>query len=36
MLKDVIELQQMEDYKLRLRFEDGVTGVADLQELVEF
>ena len=36
MLKDVIELQTWEDYKLRLRFKDGVTGVADLQELVEF
>ena len=36
MLKDVIELQPWEDYKLRLRFEDCVTGVADMQELVEF
>ena len=36
MLKDVIEVKPLNAYKLRLRFEDGVTGIIDLEELVDF
>lgn len=36
MLKDVTEVQPLEEYRLRLRFEDDFTGIVDLSEHVEF
>ncbi len=36
MLKDVVEVNPLADYRLHLRFEDGATGEIDLAELVEF
>ncbi len=36
MLKDVIEVRPMDDYRLWLRFEDGVEGVVDLTSCLEF
>jgi hypothetical protein len=36
MLKDVVEVQVLEAYKLKLRFEDGVTGVLDLENFIDF
>ncbi|MGB8648260.1 MAG: DUF2442 domain-containing protein, partial [Anaerolineae bacterium] len=36
MLKDIVAVQPLEEYKLRLRFEDGVEGIIDLAELVQF
>ena len=36
MLKDVIEVQPLNDFKLKLHFEDGVIGVVDLEEVIEF
>jgi hypothetical protein len=36
MLKDVIEVRPMDDYRLWLRFEDGVEGVVDLTTCLEF
>jgi hypothetical protein len=36
MLKDVIQVECLDGYRLRLRFEDGVQGVVDVSELVEF
>lgn len=34
MLKDVVEVQPLDGYRLRLRFEDGVEGVVDVARLV--
>ena len=36
MLKDIIAVQPLEHYRLRLRFEDGAEGVVDVQRLVRF
>ena len=36
MLKDIVEAQIIEGYRVRLRFEDGVTGELDLSEIIRF
>jgi Protein of unknown function (DUF2442) len=36
MLHDVVEVQALSDYRLRLRFDDGVEGLVDVRELVPF
>ena len=36
MLKDVVEVEAVGDYRLRLRFEDGVEDEADLSTVVPF
>jgi hypothetical protein len=36
MLKDIIEVKPLEDYRLFLRFEDGVEGVVDVAQLIPF
>jgi hypothetical protein len=36
MLKDVVAVQPLEDYRLYLRFEDGVAGVVDLASQLSF
>ena len=36
MLKDIVAVWPLENYRLRLRFEDGVEGVVDITQLVEF
>jgi hypothetical protein len=35
-LKDVVDVQAVGDYRLRLRFEDGVEGEIDLSTVVPF
>ena len=36
MLKDVVQVECLNDYRLRLHFEDGVQGIVDVSELVQF
>jgi hypothetical protein len=36
MLKDIIAVQPLENYHLRLRFENGVEGVVDIAGLIRF
>jgi hypothetical protein len=36
MLKDIIEVKPLEEYRLFLRFENGVEGVVDVSELIRF
>jgi hypothetical protein len=36
MLKDVVQVECLDGYRLRLRFEDGVQGVVDISGLVKF
>ena len=36
MLQDVINVECLGGYQLRLRFEDGVEGIVDISELVKF
>lgn len=36
MLKDIVLAQAREPYQIYLQFEDGVAGVVDLRDLVEF
>jgi hypothetical protein len=36
MLKDITAVKYVRDYKLRIKFEDGVEGVIDVATLVEF
>jgi hypothetical protein len=36
MLKDVVAARPLEGHRLHLRFEDGVEGVIDLAEYLEF
>lgn len=36
MLKDIVEVEPLEAYRLRVRFEDGMVGVVDVAELVSF
>lgn len=36
MLKDIVEARSAGEYKLYLRFEDGVEGEIDLSKLIDF
>jgi len=36
MLKDIIEVQPMQHYRLRLRFEDGTEGEVDIAAMIRF
>ena len=36
MLKDIVKAHIIEGYRVRLRFEDGVTGELDLSEIIRF
>ena len=36
MLKDIVEARIVEGYRVRLRFEDGVEGIVDLDRLIDF
>ncbi|CAN5396933.1 DUF2442 domain-containing protein [soil metagenome] len=36
MLKDVIEVKPLANYRLALRFEDGAEGTVDIAKLVDF
>jgi len=36
MLVDVVEVEVLEPYRLRLRFDDGLTGEVDVARLVSF
>ena len=36
MLQDILEAVPLEDYQLKLRFEDGTTGVVDVNRCVSF
>lgn len=36
MLKDVVNVRHLDGYRVYIRFEDGVDGVIDVSELVQF
>ena len=36
MLKDVVSVQPLPQHRLRVRFEDGVEGIVDIAQTVEF
>ncbi len=36
MLKDIVSVQLLDGYRLRLRFEDNAEGVVDISRLVRF
>lgn len=36
MLKDIISVQPVENYRLYLKFEDNQEGVVDISQLIEF
>lgn len=36
MLKDIMEVQPLEGYRLHLRFEDGAAGEVDLAKMIRF
>lgn len=36
MLKDIVSASPLEDYRLRLRFEDGVEGIVDIGAALSF
>ncbi len=36
MLQDIVEAIPLADYQLKVRFEDGATGVVDLRQCVSF
>lgn len=36
MLKDIVEVQALDGYRLRLRFEDGATGEVDIAKMIRF
>jgi hypothetical protein len=36
MLRDIVEVHPLDDYRLRIRFEDGAEGVIDVDQLVPF
>ncbi|WP_013324372.1 DUF2442 domain-containing protein [Gloeothece verrucosa] len=36
MLKDIIEVTPLENYKLYLKFEDGQEGIVELNQIIEF
>jgi hypothetical protein len=36
MLKGIVEVQPLDDYRLKIRFEDGAEGTIDVARLVPF
>lgn len=36
MLKDIVSVQPLAGHRLRVRFDDGIEGVVDVAEMVEF
>lgn len=36
MLKDIIAVEPLENYQLRIRFEDGVEGIVDVSQIIKF
>jgi hypothetical protein len=36
MLKDIVEVQPLDGFRIRLRFEDGIEGVVDLERQIDF
>jgi hypothetical protein len=36
MLKDIVTVKPLEGYQLFLRFEDGIEGVVDISQLIQF
>ena len=36
MLKDIVNVQPLEGYRIALRFEDGTAGEVDLQHIIRF
>ena len=36
MLRDIVAVQPLEEYRLHLRFDDGIEGSIDVKDLVEF
>jgi len=36
MLKDIIEVQPLKGYRLRIKFSDGVEGIIDIKERTDF
>ncbi len=36
MLKDIVEAKPIKDYKLYLKFEDGINGIVDISQLIDF
>ena len=36
MLKDIVQVTPLQDYRLHLKFEDGAEGSVDIDELVKF
>lgn len=36
MLKDIVEVQPLDRYRLYLRFDDGVAGEVDVERLIRF
>ncbi len=36
MLKDIIAVEYVHEYKLHIKFEDGVDGVIDVADLINF
>jgi Protein of unknown function (DUF2442) len=36
MLKDIVAVNSLENYHLHLRFEDGIEGIVDISQLIEF
>ena len=36
MLKDVVSVQPLPEYRLRVTFDDGVQGVVNVREMVQF
>jgi hypothetical protein len=36
MLKDITAVQPLDGYRLKLHFEDGVSGIVDVTDLIPF
>jgi hypothetical protein len=36
MLKDIVQVKPLGDYRLAIRFEDGVAGEIDVEKIIEF
>jgi hypothetical protein len=36
MLRDVVSVEPLADHRLRVRFDDGVEGIVDVAEMVQF
>ena len=36
MLKDIVEVEPTQDYRLQLRFDDGTRGEVDVAEMIQF